>query len=282
MKLSLRRKSEDAAASLPALMIRAERAASSVFHGEHAQRHAGPGEKFWQFREYDASDRLQDIDWRQSGKTDRLFIALIWTCAAPSMDFSSSHNPTKSECGKILALSLAILMTRAGERVGAMGATHMDRSEGALDHIAEILTAGLKKNALPSSGPSRGQKNSVSILIGDFISPIKDIESSFKNLAPLTSGGYVIQILDPAEINLPWHGRAIFEDPAAGEKQIVQNIESIKDAYAQKIGHHLKAVEARARDCGWHYILHRTDQPIEKTLNDIWLNLSAHTPKGAA
>ena len=155
MKLSLRRKSEDAAASLPALMIRAERAASSVFHGEHAQRHAGPGEKFWQFREYDASDRLQDIDWRQSGKTDRLFIrqkerqlpqsALIWTCAAPSMDFSSSHNPTKSECGKILALSLAILMTRAGERVGAMGATHMDRSEGALDNIAEILTAGLKK-----------------------------------------------------------------------------------------------------------------------------------------
>jgi len=292
MKLTLRRKSEDAAVSLPALMIKAERAASSVFHGEHAQRRAGAGEKFWQFREYDASDRPQDIDWRQSGKTDRLFIrqkerqlpqsALLWACAAPGMDFSTHHNPTKAECAKIIILALSILITRAGERVGALGAAQMGRSEAALDRIAETLSAGLDKNALPDAGPSRSQKNALVILAGDFISPIEDIESSFKNLAPLAGGGCVIQILDPAEINLPWHGRAIFEEPGTGRKEPAQNIESIQDAYARKIESHIKSIEALARDCGWHYVLHRTDQSIDKTLADIWLSLSALTPKGSA
>jgi uncharacterized protein (DUF58 family) len=289
---ALRRKAEDAAAALPALMIRAERAAQSIFHGEHAQRKSGPGEKFWQFREYTPQDRPQDIDWKQSGKTDRVFIrqkerqlpqtALFWTCNAESMNFSSSPEfPYKIEAARILVLALGILVTRHGERIGMLGSTQTGRSDNALENIGNLLLTSDAK-PLPQMGPAKAQKNSTLILAGDFLSPLTEIEDAFKNLAPQTGGGLVIQILDPAEIELPWNGRAIFQDPAQTHREIVQNIPSIRDAYRQKIQEHIHAIEQLCRECGWNYILHRTDEPLEKTLMQIWSALSALREKGAA
>ncbi len=289
----LRRAAEDAASTLPGLMIRAERAAYSVFHGEHAQRKIGPGEKFWQFREYAPQDRPQDIDWRQSGKTDRLFIrqkerqlpqtALFWACAAKSMDYSSSSQiPAKRVSAKILVLALAIMMTRAGERVGMLESAQVGRSDAALENIGEIMISGKNSESLPHAAPARAHKNASVLLAGDFLSPPGPVDHAFKNLAARAGGGFVIQILDPAEIELPWNGRAIFEEPGTQRREIAQNVTSIREAYKKRIRDHIAAIEKVSRDCGWHYILHRTDRPYEETLMKIWLEFSALKARGAA
>ena len=48
--LPLRRRAEQLAATLPPLLVAAERVATTVFQGVHGRRRVGKGETFWQFR----------------------------------------------------------------------------------------------------------------------------------------------------------------------------------------------------------------------------------------
>src|SRR5512139_220934 len=66
--------SERLAARLPPLLVAAERVAATVSQGVHGRRRVGDGEAFWQFRRYQPGDSTQRIDWRQSAKTDRVYI----------------------------------------------------------------------------------------------------------------------------------------------------------------------------------------------------------------
>src|SRR5690606_29053792 len=126
------------------------------------------GEKFWQFREYTPQDRPQDIDWRQSAKTDNVFIrqkerqlpqtALFWASGAESMKFKTAPNPEKSEAAQVITLALAILMTHAGERVGMIGEHAAGRSEASLEHIGVSLLNNRNTQSLPRSGPARAHK----------------------------------------------------------------------------------------------------------------------------
>lgn len=278
--LNFRGKAEEATSSLPALMVQAERAVLSVFHGDHALRRAGAGEKFWQFREYSAQDRPQDIDWRQSGKTDRVFIrqkerqlpqtALFWCCGHENMNFTSNKNhPTKADSAKILTLALALLMVRGGERVGSLGSSQIGRSETALENLGNRLIEPEDREPLPRLSPARGQKNALLVLAGDFLSHTHEIEMCFDTLAPNAGNACIIQILDPAEIDLPWNGRALFRDPTGAVLEPVPNIGSIREAYKKRMEDHMVKIETITKRNGWNYILHKTDEPIEKTLMDI-------------
>ncbi len=48
----LRQRAEALAATLPPLLVAAERVAATVAQGVHGRRRAGMGESFWQFRRY--------------------------------------------------------------------------------------------------------------------------------------------------------------------------------------------------------------------------------------
>ena len=65
---------ENLADLLPPLLIEADRVAQAVIQGVHGRRRAGVGETFWQFRAYDQGDAASRIDWRQSARTDKLFV----------------------------------------------------------------------------------------------------------------------------------------------------------------------------------------------------------------
>ena len=52
----------------------AERVAMTVTQGVHGRRRVGSGEAFWQFRRYQPGDGADQIDWRQTAKTDRVYV----------------------------------------------------------------------------------------------------------------------------------------------------------------------------------------------------------------
>ena len=84
-RVHLRHEAEVAAARLPPLMVAAERVAATVQQGVHGRRRVGMGESFWQFRRYEAGDSLRKIDWRQSAKSDRLYVRETEWAAAQSV-----------------------------------------------------------------------------------------------------------------------------------------------------------------------------------------------------
>lgn len=283
--LPLRQRAEEEAAHLSFLMAEAEKAVASIFHGEHRQRKAGTGENFWQFREYYSGDRPQDIDWRQSGKTSRIFIrqkewqtnqsVYLWCSHAPGMDFQSQEKSfSKSDSAKIITLALALLLTHAGEEVGMLNSVRKGRSENALQKITEnLIDKGRNKDSLPSGSMP---PNSSLFLIGDFLDPPGNIEDRFKDLAARADGGFVIQILDPAEIDLPYEGRIIFESPEGKQRELINNVSSIREEYKQRIRAHIEEVKSICRRCEWHYALHVIDRDIKDTLLEIWLAINLH------
>lgn len=287
--LSLRQKAEEQAADLPALKISAERAVASVLHGEHMQRKTGSGERFWQFREYRQGDRPQDIDWRQSAKTDRLFIrekewqttqtALLWCSRGAGMHFTSAPAyPSKIKAARILTLALALLMTRTGEQIGFLGQGRTGRSEAALQHLGTILTDKTPHNTdeLPDAAKIKIPRHTTLFQIGDFLSPPEEIEKTFQSLTTQTTNGFVIQVLDPAELDLPYAGRVLFEG-MDGTKERINNVPSIRSAYKQRMEEHINDIRHICRSCHFHYILHPTDHTITSTLAMIWAMMNHHS-----
>ena len=71
---TLRIRSEEQSARLPALLARAEHLAGAVLLGAHGRRRAGVGDDFWQYRPAQAGDSRRSIDHRRSAMGDHEFV----------------------------------------------------------------------------------------------------------------------------------------------------------------------------------------------------------------
>ncbi len=277
----LRHAAEQSAVTLPALMSKAEDIAISILHGEHALRKSGAGEKFWQFREYQTSDRPQDIDWRQSAKTDHVFIkekewqahqkTFLWCASGRSMDFSSfSKDDTKQTDAQIITLALALLLRKAEEHIGIYGDLKTGRSEETLRKIGQFLLDKTHTDEeLPPPAHFALPRHSAFIGIGDFLSPIDQIKASLSPIANATEHALIVQVLDPAEIELPYSGRVKFEGLTDAQSHTINNVPSIRKDYSNQINANINAVQSMCQDLNWHYVLHTTDRDISDTLKDI-------------
>jgi uncharacterized protein (DUF58 family) len=263
-------------ASLPPLLVAAERLASTVALGVHGRRKSGMGETFWQFRRYAQGDARGAIDWRQSGKSQHLFVrereweaaenVWFWRDGSLSMDFSSSRNLcTKRERADLLALALASLLVRGGERVAIFG----DR-EGpaggrtALRHMARALAGGKRNSAIPPE--SFIGKHAQVIWLSDFLLSIADIERALEKMAGGGLSGHLVQIVDPAEQDFPFSGRTRFEWRNQRDTEIFGRAESARDLYRRRFAAQSEGVRVLARKLGWSFLLHRTDARPETAL----------------
>ncbi len=281
-----RRRVEEETGGLAPLMIAAQRASQAVLSGQRPQRKAGHGDKFWRFREYDPSDRPQDIDWRVSGKGDRIYVrekekqtaqtTLFWCAGELGMDFrSDSSFPTKREAAISLCLSLAHLMTRAGEQIGALDSdAQTGRSEIALQGTGRALLGA--SAALPPVAGLKLPRNAGLVLAGDFLDPPETLAPVFETLAAQAGSALVIQTLDPAELSFPYNGRIVFEGFAHKDRYPVESAAAVRDSYRSRIESHLDAVRALCRRNQWTWILHPTDRNIRTTLLDIWAMTAPH------
>ena len=131
--LDLEREAHGLADRLPDLLLDALRVAKTVAHGMHGRRRAGPGETFWQFRQFQPRCRPL-IDWRRSASSDQLYVrereweaahtVWLWPDLSPSMEFKSHLSTvTKRDRALVLTLAAAELLVRGGERVGFLGLT---------------------------------------------------------------------------------------------------------------------------------------------------------------
>ena len=124
----LQHEADGLAAGLPPLMVAADHLAASVSLGVHGRRKVGMGESFWQFRRYAATDAIARIDWRQSAKSQHIFVrereweaaqtVWFWRDGGAGMNFKSG-TVTKRERADLLLLALASL-AGAGRRTGGL------------------------------------------------------------------------------------------------------------------------------------------------------------------
>ena len=264
---------------LPDLMVEAMRVSSTIAHGLHGRGRAGPGETFWQFRQFERTDGAQLIDWRRSASSDHLYVRereweaahtfWLWPDLSPSMAFRSHLSPIlKRDRALVLMLAAAEVLVTAGERVALLGLTRPTASRKAAIKLAEHIAAHPKSPVLTGSLPpsERLSRFSACLLISDFLDPSAEIVARMEDLASGGVSGHMIQVLDPAEETLPYDGRAEFLGLEGGESWIADRAESLRDAYQARLAAHRAEISAAARRLGWSFLVHRTDRPATEPL----------------
>ncbi|SDB14614.1 DUF58 domain-containing protein [Belnapia rosea] len=270
-------------------MVAADRVAATVMQGVHGRRRSGQGDAFWQFRPFLPGDSATRIDWRQSAKSDRLFIreteweaaqtVALWSDASRSMEWRSSPgHASKRERADLLLAALASLVLRGGERVrliGGGGRSHSGRA--GLTSVVETVSAIGKSRSLPPVDPSL-PRHARAVLIGDFLTPLEEIHAAVAALAAHPVRGHILQVLDPEEETLGegnrlYSGRVLFEWRGDGSV-LVPRVETVRGLYAERLRQHRAGLAAIAAAAGWTFITHRTDQPPAQALLALWQALA--------
>lgn len=284
-----RLQAERLSARLPALMIQADRIAATIAQGDHGRRRVGQGDAFWQFRRYRDEDPSMAIDWRQSAKSQHLFVrerewsaaasVWIWRDASPSMHYKSHvATGTKIERATVLALAFASLLVRGGERVGELGGSGpASIGRQALNRIA------LNFSLNPSTRESVPRlvvvpRFSQIILLSDFLQPLDNILTVLRHYGALGVRGHLIQVLDPAEEDLPFDGRTEFEDVASQTRMLARRAETLRDAYRDRLQGLRSELGQACRRQDWTFATHRTDRPAQSALLAAYAALAAHRP----
>lgn len=273
-------------ARMPELLVEARRVAHTVTHGIHGRRRAGPGETFWQFRHFEDSDAATAVDWRRSASSDHLFVrereweaahtVWLWVDISPSMAFRSHlAERNKAERVIVLALSIAELLCRAGERVGLIG-HRVWAGRVATRNLAEALAQDIAGGVRQPSVPPAASLNRFSgcLLLSDFLDPIEDLEPRLEALGSAGVGGHMAQILDPAEETLPYSGRTEFTAMEDGERIVAGRAETLRDRYQERVIEHRGDLKRLAERLGWSFLVHHTDRPAEEALLAIHSRLA--------
>lgn len=286
-QVRLRHRAERLAVDLPPLLVAAERVAATVIQGVHGRRSVGQGETFWQFRRYGPGDSATSIDWRQSARSRHVFVreteweaaqtVWLWCDTSSSMSYRSSDRlPTKVDRARTLLLALATMLMRGAERFALLG-TGFPPSTGraALYNLAELVMRDRPEQGLPANEtlPRYAQ----AVLFGDFLEPVSRIREAVLGLAAQGVGGQILQVLDPAEEDLPFVGRVRFQGLEREPETLISRVDAIRSSYHGRIEGHLAALREIARAAGWGVIQHRTDHPAESALLALYLALAPMT-----
>jgi uncharacterized protein (DUF58 family) len=255
------------AGDLEGVLLDAQRLAASA-PGLHGRRRAGQGEAFWQYRDHRPEDGARLVDWRRSARGDRYYVrerereaaqtAWFWLDPSTGFDWSSdAKRVSKLRRARTIALALAILLARGGERVGVLG--QPSRSGG---RAADRLAHDFATPPTDAQPPAR----SCVIFLSDFYAPIESWRARLAGAAAAGSTGALVMIADPAEEDFPFRGRTMFLEPGGRTEALVGRAEAARDDYAARLETQRHAIRELGAKLGFPAILHRTDHSAAPTL----------------
>jgi len=112
-------------------------------------------------------------------------------------------------------------------------------------------------------------------LIGDFLSPLEMVNSAVTRFAATGLKGHMLQVIDPAEEDLPFDGRIRFAGVEERDEVVISRVESIRGDYSTRFQGHREELAAIASALGWSFGFHRTDRPPHLALLALFAALSA-------
>ncbi len=277
---TLRTRAEALGQALPPLLAGAEHLAQTVLLGEHGRRRAGMGDEFWQYRPATQGDSARLIDWRRSGRGDVHFVrerewqaaqsVTLWVDGSRSMSFSGDRRrEAKATRARLLALALAVLLVRGGERVGLAGDAAPPRGGRAqLMRIAAALGADLPDDY---GAPDLAGlvPHGRAVFLSDFLGDPELVETAIAHAADRGVRGALLQVLDPAEEEFPFDGRTIFESMGGGLRHETLRAGDLRARYLARLAERKARLAALADRAGWHYHCHHTGEGAQPAL--LWL-----------
>ncbi|MEE2808962.1 MAG: DUF58 domain-containing protein [Verrucomicrobiota bacterium] len=233
--------------------VRARGMVSNEFSGEYRSSFKGRGIDFHDLREYTHGDDVRSIDWNTTARTAepyvKQFIERRELNIYIAIDISSSSNygSIKFSKRKIAAIISAIFTLSAaknGDKVGLIlfsdTVEHFSAAKKGTANCMRILRETLlypHKNRQSNPGCAlefllnHQSRKSLILLASDFL--CDDFEKPLK-ISSSKNDIIAIQLIDPAERELPRVGNVRLTDPETGITQTVKTgSESVQQNYSQ-------------------------------------------------
>ena len=163
----------------------------------------------------------------------------------------------------VLALALAELLARGGERVGVLGGFPFT-GRAAARRVAEVLVGDTSEASLPP--PAKLSRFSECLLFSDFLEPVEATAARMEAIAAQGVRGHLVQVLDPAEETLPYEGRTEFAASEGSDRVIAGRAENLRERYQERLKRHRTDLVELTQRLGWSFLVHHTDRPAEEVV----------------
>ena len=169
-----------------------------------------------------------------------------------------------------LALAVAILLIRSGERVGLTGTLLPPRrGEGQILRLTEMF--------LQEDGGDYGTPETRAMLpharalfVSDFMGDFEAFSAALTKAADRGVRGVCYQVLDPAEEDFPYRGRAVFESMGGSVSHETKKADDLRLRYIEKLAERREQLRDLCRVTGWQYGTHHTGESAQAAL--LWLH----------
>ena len=221
------------------------------------------------------------IDWRRSARSDLQFVrekewqaaqsVHLWVDAAQSMEFTGdAARPSKADRARLLALALAVLLIRAGERVGLADPVAPPRSgEIQLLRLSQVFTRGADATDFGTPEARAMLAGSRAVFLSDFLGDPAGVEAALGQAADKGVTGVLMQVLDPVEEAFPFDGRTIFESMGGTIRHETRKAGDLRARYLERLAARQDRLAHLARTAGWLFTTHRTGETAQGAL--LWL-----------
>jgi uncharacterized protein (DUF58 family) len=276
-------------ARLQALPLRARSIVEGYMSGVHRSPFHGFSIEFAEHREYAPGDDLRYLDWKVFGRTDKYYLKQFedetnLVChlvldTSESMRYQSEAAPaSKLEYARRAAAALAYLVLHQQDSVGLVAFDSEIRSlvrpSSTPSHLKEILHVmeGLSAQGKTATGPffhdlaERLKKRGIVIVLGDLMDDVDALLKGLRHLRHRRHEVIVMHVLDPAEMDFPFHQATLFRGLEQLPDVLVEP-RALRKAYLAEFGRYLRKLQAGCRAEAIDYVSLRTDRPLEMVLS---------------
>ncbi len=270
---------------LKSIDLRAKLVVEGFLEGLHRSPYKGSSIEFSEYRPYIPGDDPRRIDWKVYARRDRFYVkeyqeetnlkAYILLDCSGSMNYGTPI--TKFEYASILAASLCFILIKQKDSVG-LACFDTDIKEyippkSSTSHLKLLLTTLETTSPSGKTEISKAlhklaetiKKRGLVIVISDLLDSPEKILKSLKHIRHRKHEVIVFQILNPDELNFPFHGSIEVKDIETGKKLFVE-AEIIKKDYIKGIKEFTEFIHS---GCAEHNIDHNllvTDTSLERAL----------------
>jgi uncharacterized protein (DUF58 family) len=265
------------------LELVSRRVVDGTISGLHRSPFHGYSAEFSQYRHYRPGDDFKYIDWKLFARTDRLYTkqfrestnlpCAIALDASGSMNYAAAGGVTKFVYARLLAASLAHLLSRQADAVGlAVYADSLKQylpSRGGATHLRAILLT--LERATPGGDTHTAgalarvidllKRRGLLIVISDLYDEDEAVEQALKRASHIGHEVIVFHVLTRDEVEWPFRGDVEIEDAETG-----RTVLSNGARYRERISAFLERWRSRSAGHGLDYVRVFTDTPLDAAL----------------
>jgi uncharacterized protein (DUF58 family) len=263
--------------------------------GLHGSPFHGPSVEFKEYRDYRPGDDPRHLDWRLYARSDRLCIrrfeqetnlrGYLLVDTSASMAYRGARaRQSKLECAKTVALAFGWALLRQNDAVGVLAqgppepGPRLDgrpaRREPRLlkpsqkpHQVGQLLRTLADLEAVGGSllpdllarAFAAAARRSLLIVVSDFLEPAHALEQALERARFEGHECLCLQVLDADELDFPFTGAHVFEDPETGERRRFVG-EEARTRYRERLELFLRQYRDLWNRLQVRHVLIRTDE----------------------